>query len=55
MTTIQGNLGRRRAAGRERGPRLAAIEQAGIDEPVNHAELEAAAKAEANQDADLEI
>ena len=37
----------------------AAVEQAGMDEPVNHeepqAELEAAARAEADQDAGLEI
>ena len=53
MTTIQGNLAAAEAATDERAEKeareWAAIEQAGIDEPVNHAEpqveLEAAATA----------
>jgi hypothetical protein len=66
MATIQGNLAAAEAAPNywaEKAARdRAAIEHAGIDEPVmqadGQAELEAAAaidKAEADQDADLEI
>jgi conjugative relaxase-like TrwC/TraI family protein len=62
MATIQGNLADAQAAAEQRAEKeardWAAIEQAGIDEPVNHAqpqaELEAAARAEVD-DADIEI
>jgi hypothetical protein len=59
MTAIQGNLAAAEAAVDEQAEKeardWAAIEQAGIDEPVSHVEPQAAAKAEADQDADLEI
>jgi hypothetical protein len=65
MAAIQGNLAEAEAAAEQWAEKeardWAAIEQAGIDEPVNHsepqAELEAAAAADRAEveDADLEI
>ena len=55
MATIQRNLVAAKEWAEKEARDWAAIEQAGIDEPLDHAVPQAAAKAEAAQDADLEI
>jgi ADP-ribose pyrophosphatase YjhB (NUDIX family) len=65
MATIQGNLAAAEAAAEQRSENeardWAAVEQAGIDEPVNHAETQAEPEAAADldraevNDADIEI